>query len=639
MTNVKEGFAVKTKKIRAEDIIFFLFCIFNTYILPPVVDGNFDRMYKNETQLFKNVEKMQAFGGSVGCFVLMFGAAAYSFYAAKKRADFGRDRPILISLSVFVPLGLVTVYLILKGWLDGFEFAGGYMPFIFAAAGIWLGRLLAGRYKGVRQFYIADIIYIILCLALAVLFMIFEKRNVVTDEISVFFAVTLAVISFMYGRFSEFEYMQERLLRAVTVSAAIFAAACAPFLVTGFAGNFTSCCAYMSKYIFNTGSIAAIGVVMGYYLRIMRLGGDEAGSVKKQKRIIIINTVFMLLLFLAYTAYSARYFVLKSENVYKLLDADGKDINTIYYSDGNVEFFTVSNETIEKMLDVIKTENGVKVSELPRSHDTDGYEMTAYDKNGMAFVLKMHKRGELSIEINTNIPAYYGIPADHYNVVIPKQFYGFSPTNREEYLSIMKTAAKPTFDDKMKLITGSSQDMIRDFPDFWEELIKDPDVDIRLAAVENINDTALLTKLAQDKDKDVKAAAYEKLKAMHFSKDFDFDMWTDTDSWGRIDEFSELAENEPDEVYRFYAVNLLAYYMTSYAEGYLGEKVDADWLYLYLNGEYENSHTDIDKLTYKCAMKVCGYDGYYEDIGRLAEALPDEGKYAEIKKTVRDMFG
>ncbi|MBQ9518667.1 MAG: hypothetical protein IJR59_02095, partial [Firmicutes bacterium] len=511
---------MKTKKIRAEDIIFFLFCIFNTYILPPVVDGNFDVIYKNETQLFKNVEIMQAFGGSIGCFALMFGAAAYSFYAAKKRADFGRDRPILISLSVFVPLGLVTVYLILKGWLDGFEFAGGYMPFIFAAAGIWLGRLLAGRYKGVRQFYIADIIYIILCLALAVLFMIFEKRNVVTDEISVFFAVTLAVISFMYGRFSEFEYMQERLLRAVTVSAAIFAAACAPFLVTGFAGNFTSCCAYMSKYIFNTGSLAAIGVILGYYLRIMRVGGESEYK-KSTDRAVLITGVIITAAFVGYAAYYARYFAYESKSLYDIAGAENADITAMCFYDGKNELVTASGGSINKMLDIIKNEKGAIVSTLPYKHSGDWYELVAYNADNMVFTLNMRNRGEMELTTFTkDVPTAY-------RVVLPRQYYGLNNSDKEDYISIIKSAAPPTYDEKMGIINASNENLIYAIPGMWKSFLDDPDPQIRRAAAEKANAVWLAAGFAADSDPEIKSAAYDRLKQFYFEKScFDDDFYS-----------------------------------------------------------------------------------------------------------------
>ena len=158
-----------------------------------------------------------------------------------------------------------------------------------------------------------------------------------------------------------------------------------------------------------------------------------------------------------------------------------------------------------------------------------------------------------------------------------------------------------------------------------EEWRKDPDKEVRLAVTKRLGQVAgisnanMLVRLALDNDEDVKAEAYKALQDSNVIAD--------------LDDRYFLADKESDEFYRFYAMNYLAF-----KNKYAANSKDKDTVFSYLYAKYRKAVTDMDKLSYTCAMINCGKTGYCALAETLATKLPDTGRYAQIKKDAMDII-
>ncbi|MBQ9518464.1 MAG: hypothetical protein IJR59_01030 [Firmicutes bacterium] len=635
---------MKTRKIRAEDVIFLLFCIFDIYILPVILTYKdaFADFGKKGFDIAKACSALTGWAGGFGAFILMFGAAVYVFFKNKKQRS--GDNTLWTAVFTLLPLEVFALAAVIYGDSSGYGAVMLYIPVIFVCGGIWLGRLIAGKYKGIRQFYAADILYIAACAVLLAASGIFMQNDVLSPIGTAVLLAELFLLSLLYGRFSEFEYIQERAVRAMLVAALVFMGVSFGFAArnfdfskifyaempqyyywNGFKGGRQSFLKTYSSFAAAVSVIsltAGIGVAVGYYLRIMRLGGAEESNEEKEKRRKVIFCGITAAVLLLCTVYQARFLAFKRVSLYDLLNAGTAKTIAISLSTDNGEntIYTLSKDGIEKILDTLKNEKAVEVRTLPHKHKTDGYTVTAYSEQGKMFRLEMRQRGEMDISVYE--PEIIG-----YDVILPKQYYGFEPTKINEYADIINSAAEPDTEEKLRFI-DADQDNYLIKASVWESFVTDRDVKVRQAAAAKAPSVKLIAKFAADKDEGVKAAAYKLLEERCFNWKREYFVEN-----GIYDLLQELADTEKDEKYRFYAVNCFA---SAVKKVHYTEWSGKRTVFKDFQGKYLNSSNDIDKLTYACAMLLSGDKKYLDEIREIADRLPDE--YGEIKEFIPVIF-
>ena len=644
----------KQTKTRIKEILYIFFCIIDIYILPLLLNYKdvFLNLGKNEFYAAEACAAMTGWAGGFGGLMLLIGTAVYEFFACKRRMGQKSDNAVWTAVFALVPLAVYALISTVKGENSGYGVVMLYMPVVFACGGTWLGRLMAGKYKGIKQFYAADIIYILACAVLSVVCDMFLKKNVLTDIGVAFLFTDLFLLSVIYGRFSDFEYMQERALRAMLISALVFTAVAFAFCINFF--DFSKIfykemgqSYYWKESFFNGGrknilkiytsfagfisSISAaawMGTVTGYYLRIMRVGGtDEINKKREQRQRIILYTAATAVLSV-YLGYHARFWFFESVKLYDLIGADASKITAIgikcdnYEENGFSENYTLSRESIEEIIDILKNENGVVVDELPQKHDTERYSLTAYDIHGLYFDIEMSQRGEMLVRAIT--------PRGKYNFIIPRQYYGLEKTKLNNFIKIIRSAPEPSYTEKIRFITAREKDIYFDTVSVWEKFLTDEDTRVRELAAENVPCVNMLAKFALDKDMDVKAAAYNALVDCYFNGNNK--AYYEENCAGNA--LFDLANGETDEKYRFYAVNCLA---EAARRTIYPEWTKKSEIFMYFHGKYMNSFKDIDRLTYACAMLISGDERYCDEIKEIAKRLPDDGEYADIKQRAIDI--
>ncbi len=227
---------IKKIDLKAE-LLFMALCVLNIYIIP------FAFVYR----VFLNTYMLEKFivvsgkwiCGTGGAFT-MLAAAVYG--ALKKEKD---EKWIWTDILLGLPAAVIDVIMLIKADMPQNEFITREYEFVMmfvriilllfqTAAGMWLGRLITGKYKGERQLYPLDIIYTaaacvccyILCAASKTSWIIINvsrdscyDRNRYGMVIILFFAVSV-----LYGIFSKAEELHERVVRAMTVGFLAFLA-------------------------------------------------------------------------------------------------------------------------------------------------------------------------------------------------------------------------------------------------------------------------------------------------------------------------------------------------------------------------------------------------------------------------------
>ena len=82
-------------------------------------------------------------------------------------------------------------------------------------------------------------------------------------------------------------------------------------------------------------------------------------------------------------------------------------------------------------------------------------------------------------------------------------------------------------------------------------------------------------------------------------------------------------------------MNYLAEKSAAYDQCYNEWKDDA---FIYIHGKYMNALTDLDKLTYTCAMVNLGKVNYAQEAEELLARIPDTDEYADIRNYAREII-
>ncbi|MBQ8941023.1 MAG: HEAT repeat domain-containing protein [Firmicutes bacterium] len=635
-----------------KEILYMLFCVLNIYIAALLLyhfdEGTYN-FKKYAVEILSGISFMSRHWlCSIGVLIHILGTAVYEFFASKKRRS-REDTALWISVLTSVPMFLISICPIISGEGDRYIAAQMILLPAAAGAGIWLGRLLAGRYKGVKQFYLPDILYIAVCVVLSAAvciglgtesgncefensdtfilgYTLFETEDF--ERFCLYVIVGVFISGILYSLFSEFEYVQERLVRAIMAAFIIFM----PVSVFMYIKNYDSLLwnfMYELPFAQTIAVFAALcGVLVGYYIRILRVGGDE--DFDKRKRLIKTAVTFVVIA-VVFCAFEWRFFLMPKVNVWESMKVDENAIVQIEVSDegtydGKI-YFTRDPECIQKIVDYIKTQRGVSVINLPNKEDSDCYTVTAYDKDyEEVFCISSYCKGEIWAV------GKVGVYSSN-KIVLPKQYYGMENTAKESYYDLVTSGRPMTKEEKLGYIKNN----VIWPPTYgvWSNLIADDDRDIRLAVVGKIaenkadeterytglsyEEECLLEQMMHDEDIAVRKMVYGLIGG---------DGYMDVSGA----ELYEAAITENDPKLRFYAVNNWIDYVIS--ENYEYNKIRAEE---YVRGRFNAYVNDIDKLPYACALVKLDQGFYYRYVKEYLETLPDD-EYGDIKAAVREMF-
>ena len=660
------------KKIGKKEVLFVFMCIFNMYIIPVYFNRELLLSWFRGEPYIDTVYIMSlvlTWICGLGGIVQIILTAVYEFLSKKRE-----DTALWISLACAVPLLAFTPF-VLK-----YDFYAApalfYLMPVYTAAGIWLGRLVSGHYKGVKQFYLTDSIYIgsLALLALVFTHCIVNQRNI--EKISGFVPLAVLVFSVLYSRFADFEYMTERLARAMT-AAYLFFMPCGTALFyreydTSEFEYFTS-----FKYEANAAAIAvgiaAVGVLIGYYLRIMKLGGNE----QPVKRTVILKRAAFFVMaagvyFLAVKAVNFyneyKYWFAKSNvSVWDSLETDENDIFMLEmvdlrYSNSDESqntMYTADKNAIRDFVFRVNMEYGIEdydSSGLKRK-ECMGYKVTAYDKNyNKLFILRMDSYGKGVLETSD------GYGDNMHLLLIPDQYYGKQPTKHDVYRSIIYSHRLKEKERK-ELISQTHEN--NNYTEILNDTYNSGDfTDEEKLALIGSPDTSLviLCNISKDGNAEIRKAAAKALGRPEYSGSwsardrllrlvYDFppvrasayESLSSYPYYEVIKLLYEKSKTEEDEKARFYAIIS----WSSAIKQHFDERSDG-WLFEYSAGFYTNRNyqpkyaaerlikeeSEVCKLAWYCALVTLGKEEYKAEGKALCEKIQDE----EIKEKAKGIL-
>ena len=430
----------------------------------------------------------------------------------------------------------------------------------------------------------------------------------------------------------------------------------------------------LSEYSANAAAIAvgiaAVGVLIGYYLRIMKLGGNE----QPVKRTVILKRAAFFVM-----AAGIYFFVVKAVNFYneykywfaacevnvwESLETDENDIFMLEmvdlgygYSDETQKTYTVDKDAIFEFVNEVKKEYATEYGSGLQRKECMGYKVTAYDKNyNKLFILRMDSHGKGVLEISD------GYGDNMHLLLIPDQYYGKQPTKHDVYRSIIYSH-RLKGKERKELISKTHEnnnytEILNDTynsGDFTDEeklaligspdtslvilcnISKDGNADIRKAAAKALGRPEYsgswsardrLIRLSRDVPP-VRASAYESLSSYPY--------------YEVIKLLYEKSKTEEDEKARFYAIIS----WSSAIKQHFDERSDG-WLFeygagLYTNRDYQPKYaaerlvkeeSEVCKLAWYCALATLGKEEYKAEGKALYEKIQDE----EIKEKAKGIL-
>ena len=627
---------------------------------------------------------------SVGGILQILLTAGYEYFACKRERK-RDDTALWLLLSVMLPVMLLLPF---DFYCELFEdvlvipvTAGVFLAApLLSAAGIWLGRLAAGKYKGIKKFYKTDIVYIVLSIALAGVCWAFIYKNSqmtgfdsFSDVTELYIPALYFVLAVLYGRFSEFEYMQERLARAMTVGALAFMPCGFAYYNYEYVGRLhwkfeiDGLIHYTAYAAVIASGIALAGVVFGYFLRIMKLGGDEP-RIKKPlvKRlmppVIAVLTIALLAGGIKIYQRYRYYFNNRSVALWDMLETNEEDIFLVdfIYWENTCEpqrLLSIDRETIHGIAQAVKSEKTVKRDYFPmKNKEGEGYTLNVYnDKYEFLFGLDMYSL--MVGELYTNV----GEEHEGDRLFIADQYYGREPSKAKQYREIM-LKGKISDREKSELLLdegetdyydGLSKEIFCERSRTTEEkrailkkdrvpgqilmlLIDDEDPQIRLDTVVRAGylmaDTGylgwcvqeVLMTAAEDEDVRVRAEAY-KLLGCYYGDEM-------------LQKLFARVNDEPDETARFYAIyawGMCARYnfdggsrphVVNYKNGIWA---NYDFHINFAEERFQNETSDICKLAYACVLQGFGRDEYTAAAGQLYQKTDN----TQIKEFIKAASG
>lgn len=605
------------RKITLNEILYLLFCVFNIYLLPLILGKALFGYsgWKSLIELWPRVVRIWING--FGCFVIMLGAAVYEYYNKKSQIKDGAIWLYIFAVLPHIAFGLISA---LIGGLDSLTLIDNFQPLIFAGGGIWLGRLASGKYKGIKQFYTPDLLYILGCILVFAVSSGFLFKDILSEEYELYIGLILLLISAVYGRFSEFEYIQERLLRAVMTVSLVFTAAFIVYFCEkqGYASNPAFVFEDFAIAFFKPSATAVIGVCMGYYLRIMRLGGDRAYYKKDTKKTVLKYIVAVSAVLFVPVFIEARYYFQKQVNICEAAGIDLTDaaIISICDSDDGTGRVYTDKDCINKVAEILKTEKGTEVKTLPGRKKSGFYRINVFDKNGAIILyLNMEHKGELSVGNYKN--------GKSGKYILTKQYYDTEDTKKDDYVNALKNSMPQNTEQKLEFIKEIDCGIFDYYimQSFFKNYVIDRSKEVRLAAAEKLGSMEyvifkeIYMPVLLDENAEVKAAAYESLEKSGAVADYN--------------DIDDLVDKEKDGKYRFLAIVFW---------GKTVREEDKQTLTEYFRGRYENAEEDIDKLAYICALLETGDNEFIGEAMDILQRLPDTQDYEKIKTVAGEII-
>ena len=377
------------------------------------------------------------------------------------------EKWIWINIALGLPVTIMGFVFLAKSDMPDFVYISREseftlsMAYIFItafqnAAGIRLGRIITGKCRGTRQFYLSDVCYItvsafcciVLCAAL-------KKSRIIIDingnsfyERAIFYVIAMFfAMSLLYGLFSRFERLSERLARAMTAGYLIFSVFNIVYISEEYK-RFIAChgetLAKSHKIqilLGNSGfwpavfaGIAAFGVFAGYYWRLIL--ADREVKKADIKKPVIVFSVAAILIVTAAKLLDNQYLFYRQQSLWSVVDVNKDDIRKLEYKTLDESFETENSESINGFVSELVMQRGCVLKTFPQTgHNRglgNGYTVKAFDKSGkLLFELVTIYRGE--IDVRTGCGGEY----KNYNFLIPAQFYGKEDPRDDVYKSIV----------------------------------------------------------------------------------------------------------------------------------------------------------------------------------------------------------
>ncbi len=618
---MKGVFFMGKNKIALKELLYILFCVFVIYILPLFLFNNTRPDHEREQGiriLIFWADDIRAWINGYGCFAFMLGAAAYGYFCEKTVNKGLKDGAVWLYILAVLPYIAVRLIITVKDLESGISAVDNYMPLIFAGTGEWLGRRAAGKNKGERLFYKADIAYIAAAALLLGFAAVLAARANLADNNLYFAAVGLLIISVFYGLLSEFEYVQENFVRAViSVS----------FLVTLFSGiyffnteeyaeNLKDLFAAYTTVLFVPSFIVTLGVVTGYYLRIMCFGGDREYTQRDVKKLLIKCGIAVAVIEAVPICIEVRFRFCRQENICELVGLELSDAAMVAVRGYDNFYSSMDRDCVQKVIAALREEKGVNVRTLPEK-ESDSFEVLLLDSKGhIVLDWDMVFKGELEIHDGEGSGRVF-------RFVLPKQYYADKSTAADKYLNIVKNARPQTTKEKIDFINSIDFEEcnVYNLNIFLREYVNDEEHAVRLALAEKFSqpdayypDDDLLSEFLSDEDKDIRRQIYMGLYKH--------------DTWVYITMLQNAEKNETDDICRFYAILCMGGTWSPY---YDHERLQ----YLY-SMRSDTKRSDLDKLACNCALlKDERYEYILADAKACYARIPDTEEYARAKEDAK----
>ena len=662
------------KNFCKKDILYAILSVANMYILPYILYLMF----------FKKLMGSLAYGGPIEdfcdfCFLMSGCIMQFVLTALYERRKSEKNNTALwLTVLLSVPLAVeMIIYFVEEDTLmnELILISSVAAAPVCAAAGMWFGRFISGKYKGEKRFYAADKIFIGISVLLAAFYCLNIYFNnppeSYNDENFSYIILIFGIVCVLYSRFSEFEYLAEKLVRAMVTGFIAFMPCGFLYRILLEMSNLSHYSYYYAEDVLFAAPLAAaaafIGVMTGYYLRIMKHGGDDTVKkipfIKRVKTVLTAAVVLGALIGGIKLYADNKYWLCKTDtNLWELTGANEDDIYLMRLeldsaNDQEVHL-TVDKKAINDIVSVMKKENGARNVRPYNSPWDDGYGLTAYDKNGVKiFAANVSRYG-----IDTVYVHFYGEKRKEEceELFIPAQYYQKEPTKYGEYLEPIKAGEMSAEEkiafmhreakhlaDCMDAFWGAGYDYPTDkngnrltsedlycITDFCEDFASDKNSSVRKAFAETLDEyreqydryfdiSFYLFGMLKDKDAGVRAAAYR--------------------AYGNIEENGTDAPlfnailTEDDIKARFFAVTAWANAVKNNENENSGipggAYIDpAEWIKNRYNGENTD---DTEKLACACALVRLGEEEYRNEIEILLENIKDE----EIKTEARRCLG
>ena len=447
------------KNFGKNDWAYIVLSIVNMYIIPMIFMWNYPKdtiQYLNYYEIYADLGELpRLWFCGIGGILQVILIAIY-----EKSKEVKNDKALWLTLVLLIPNFITGIVWIIDDPQNYNSQTGITMLYtapMLAETGMWIGR------ENKKRFYKADINFIagsiILSAAFCIMAIMREPYYSLNNALFIYIPLAFLVLCVLYGRFSEFEYIAGRLARAMAVGFIVFMPCGIEWYISEFIIRRTS---ERFKSPFTVGvtdivlfsalsaafavSVALVGVLVGYYLRIMKFGGENKPEKLSVKKILVSIVITAIIISLLITYSENRYwFYRKNANIWDIVNVSEDDIYMIRVGNDMYDVYddsviTKDRTAIHKIVEVLKNERGIKNERL---YSYDGYAelfyVNAYDKdyNKLFSVVTGSNRGYYFLSWNGQKET--SILGDGYKcttydlkddctLLIPAQYYGKEAT-------------------------------------------------------------------------------------------------------------------------------------------------------------------------------------------------------------------